>query len=591
MNGSAKKTRTRRLKLRVAPFIAAIMAAMAIFLTGCDEDTQSETLNNPVSVSNEHETNQGEFLRENENIQSEILRESVTVSNEMELRAAMAQIGDTPTTLILAADIELYSNFIIPTGADIVLTSAGGNMFRLIATRNMDVITIEAGGFLTIENIGVTRTLVESWRDSGVYNQGTFTMFGGEIFNMNDGVRNSGTFIMYDGTISRNGRGVDVDVRATFAMYGGTISHNTLGVSAGNFTLRRSETTFIMHGGIIRNNYNGGVGLSPNGTLFVMYNGIISHNSNEPRTFGGANSGGGVIVDGYSGGGATFIMHGGKIFGNSAEVGGGVVVGKTATFAIDGGWIFDNYVDDISIQRTGIFHNNILNPNNGAIGSPPPNWTVEEVGEKDDNMTIQAPDERLVIPAEGGGFISHGRFLGEDDVGLIFLYIPYETTSFLFTDASFRDWLINEIDAYVLDEILIQPHLKEIAKSLDNLLISVGKPPFAGQIVLLSYGLYGYAQTAISFMNTWRDRRNDRNLTEALSELNGEGFVRIRITVERPFDRWDNALNHVITSRTYVFAQPHNSTDKPIMGDLMFLAMSCVIEQVYAEWGLDLRIP
>ena len=84
--------------------------------------------------------------------------ENVTVSTETELRQAIAQAGSTPTIIELVRDIELISNFIIPSGANITLKSVGATMFRLISTRDMDVITVQENANLTIEYIGITRT-------------------------------------------------------------------------------------------------------------------------------------------------------------------------------------------------------------------------------------------------------------------------------------------------------------------------------------------------------------------------------------------------------------------------------------------------
>ena len=116
----------------------------------------------------------------------------VTVSNEMQLRQAVAQVCEEPTTIVLAADIELISNFIIPTGSNITLSSYGSEMHSLIAMRDMDVIWVQHGATLTIDNIVVNR--MEGTRGEGIRVNGRLVMNSGTIQDHVQRESGSGSF-------------------------------------------------------------------------------------------------------------------------------------------------------------------------------------------------------------------------------------------------------------------------------------------------------------------------------------------------------------------------------------------------------------
>ena len=191
---------------------------------------------------------------------------NVSVSNDPELRRAVANAGTTPTTITFTANIEMSSSFIIPEGADITLTSAGGNMFSLITTRDLDSIIIDGyvprrrsgisviiidgqvhhndstsptiNTSLTLNNIGVTR--IDGTRGIGVRNNG-------------------GNLTMNSGIISghnRNSHGV-VITEGAFTMNGGTISRNRSN-GGGAVFIGGGTAVFIMNGGTISENYSGG---------------------------------------------------------------------------------------------------------------------------------------------------------------------------------------------------------------------------------------------------------------------------------------------------------------------------------------------
>ncbi|MCL2002736.1 MAG: S-layer homology domain-containing protein [Oscillospiraceae bacterium] len=289
---------------------------------------------------------------------------TVSVSNENQLRAAVAQAGSTPTTITLTADIQLVSNFVIPSGADITLTSSGGTMFSLIATRDMDTITIESRAALTIENIGVTR--ISGTYGSGVYNSGTFTMNSGSISG------NASTRIGGGGVLMMMGNGI------FFTMNGGDISNNTSSENGGGVYFSRG--TFIMNGGKISRNTaeRWGGGVAGDGA-FTMNGGEISENiANGGVNIYSSRSGGGGGV--YASGG-SFVVNNGTISNNSAINGGGMSVSFTSidTFTMNGGTVRNNtasrngggvYTEGSGGMVTmngGAIHGNTANENGGGV--------------------------------------------------------------------------------------------------------------------------------------------------------------------------------------------------------------------------------
>ena len=168
---------------------------------------------------------------------------------------------------------------------------------------------------------------------AGVYNDGTFTMFNGNMSDNYHGVSNNETFQMYGGTISGNaaevGGGVYND--GTFNMYGGTITDNQESAYGGGGVY--NVKTFNMFGGTITQNHgsNNGGGVY-NGETFNMYGGEITANTTT-------NDGGGVYI--FKG---TFTMSGGQIANNKARRGGGVY-NEGGTFEMSGGTISGNTAD------------------------------------------------------------------------------------------------------------------------------------------------------------------------------------------------------------------------------------------------------
>lgn len=164
---------------------------------------------------------------------------------------------------------------------------------------------------------------------SGIDANGTFVMYGGTVTgSTNSGARlnNNAAFTMNGGTITGNsastyGAGVCV-TSGTFTMNGGEITGNSIasGNAYGGGVYVKHGAKFIMNDGIISRNTLGaatchGGGVSVVG-IFEMNNGEIINNSTE-------GAGGGVFLRGWDSdpaGSSKFIMRGGRITGNTANV-------------------------------------------------------------------------------------------------------------------------------------------------------------------------------------------------------------------------------------------------------------------------------
>ncbi|NLF26582.1 MAG: hypothetical protein GX592_01690, partial [Clostridiales bacterium] len=200
-------------------------------------------------------------------------------------------------TITLLDDIELESTAVIASGKDITLTADGeyrierktghsGSMLNVYGTLRLtggggltidgeeaeggdnSLVTVQSGGRLDMHS-DVTLTGGRASWGGGVYNLGTFRMFGGTITgnyaaSMGGGVENfGGTFRMTGGTITLNsassdGGGVDQD-SGTSTLSGGTISDNTAGSYGGGMCCFTG--TFTLSGATLSGNtanYGGG---------------------------------------------------------------------------------------------------------------------------------------------------------------------------------------------------------------------------------------------------------------------------------------------------------------------------------------------
>ena len=170
----------------------------------------------------------------------------------------------------------------------------------------------------------------------------TFTMKNGKI---------------YDNTADKWGAGgIYVDKSSTFYMYGGDINKNNGWSGGGIF----AAGTFEMEGGNISGNTaeygGGGVEAGDDVGIFYLRGGNISGNNAI------GSGGGGVYMNGK-----TFIMSGGKIYGNTAKGGGGVLVTSNKTFTMTDGEITKNTATEWNGGGVRLFYNGIFNKTGGTI--------------------------------------------------------------------------------------------------------------------------------------------------------------------------------------------------------------------------------
>ena len=223
----------------------------------------------------------------------------------------------------------------------------------------------------------------ESKTGRGICNNGTFYMYGGNIFG------NTVTGSQYSSEYGKEYEGGGVYNYDTFYMYGGAISGNSVKVSANSDEGNYDYGYDYGYGNNRYYNYFNGGGVYNNGT-FVMTGGVISDNHADNDYGGGvynnrsfeltgsavisqnnARLGGGIynnsefrmyagsIMNNHSGGAGggvsneengTFTMIGGKISGNSTERSGGGVCNYVGTFTMSGDTVIS---DNLSTDEYG----------------------------------------------------------------------------------------------------------------------------------------------------------------------------------------------------------------------------------------------
>jgi uncharacterized protein (UPF0333 family) len=175
----------------------------------------------------------------------------------------------TAVIIILDNDIDLTETINIPAYKKITLTSNGNNTFKIVGADYKSTLSVQTNGILILDGIVVTHKencegrgvfvtrggqlfllngkisgnaatsknsiYVGDGYGGGVYNQGVFTMSGGEISGnkaiTGGGVSNLGTFTMSGGEISGNkaywsGGGV-YNWQGIFNRSGGTVTGNS----------------------------------------------------------------------------------------------------------------------------------------------------------------------------------------------------------------------------------------------------------------------------------------------------------------------------------------------------------------------------
>ena len=169
----------------------------------------------------------------------------------------------------LSADAERDSTLTVESDNTLYLCLNGNTLSRTSGFTGR-AIEVYSGATFVLTDCGTTGAISgfqTASNGAGVYNSGTFTMYGGTISNneltggSGAGIYNNGTFTMYGGAISNNKSARyagGVHNYGTFNMFGGSITGNTATWSGGGV---ETNGTFNMSGGSITGNtagYGGG---------------------------------------------------------------------------------------------------------------------------------------------------------------------------------------------------------------------------------------------------------------------------------------------------------------------------------------------
>lgn len=202
---------------------------------------------------------------------------------------------------------------------------------------------------------------------NGVYNHGTFNMYGGSITGNNGhGVMDytsygasTAIFNMYGGTLTNNndsyGGGLENDCYSNTNpsianLYGGSITNNKGGYRGGGIANSGGSIVNMNDGFVIAGNEvtDRGGGVYNCMSTFNMNGGIIGGTSADDANKADNDLGYGGAGGGVANWGGTFNMNGGTIIGNSSKESGGGVSNSPyfndvkATFIMNGGKITGN---------------------------------------------------------------------------------------------------------------------------------------------------------------------------------------------------------------------------------------------------------
>ena len=284
-----------------------------------------------------------------------------TVSNETELRDAVNNAPSKTSTIItLNNNISLSTTLIIPTNKDITLTSNNKNGFCTL----FNGVIVESGGVLKIDGIIITNSsqsgvIVKEngclslysgeisgnnaygymvgvayafiLRGGGVYNNGTFEMFGGKIF---------GNIASFSASVEVNGEGGGVYNMGTFKMYGGEISNNFVVTNGGG--VYNNGGIFTMSGGTISNNaashlgggvFNTGIFDRSGGTISDNRPTDVNDHGDGGHSSGGSSNGNNGVSSGNNSGGSS-TNNGGSFNGTGSSGSNGGVTSNDDGFSL-----------------------------------------------------------------------------------------------------------------------------------------------------------------------------------------------------------------------------------------------------------------
>ncbi len=323
--------------------LAVILVVCCIGVVGCDVSQQpianyaSDTVDTTVNTS----TQLSDLQTQPEGL-SETALNTLTVTTSAYYYLSQDWTGTSA----------LSKSLTINAGAgNIVYLDLRGNSISVAS--GLSVIKVTSGTLVLFDSIGGGTITGASQKDylggGGVYVAAgaTLELYDGVSITDNEtqtstylggGVYNAGTFYMYGGTISNNtsagiGGGVYNSTSGVFYMQGGTISGNQAG--SGNYGAGvYNAGTFNMSGGTISGNTSsaGGGGVSNVGTMIMSGGSIVDNTA--------TGSGAGI----FTAGGATLTITGGTFSGNTTSANGGAiaVMGDNANASISGCEITNN---------------------------------------------------------------------------------------------------------------------------------------------------------------------------------------------------------------------------------------------------------
>ena len=204
---------------------------------------------------------------------AEVSTTFTAVTNQTDLQNAATNGG----SVYLANDITI--NAAITVTGELTLCLNGHTLKNTAA--NTRVIYIDRGGTLNLTDCGSTGTITGgsiTGSGGGVYNQGTFAMYGGKISG-NTANMGGGVYVLGDG----------------FIMYGGEISNNTAKYNGGGVYNARLNT--IIAGGSIKNNTAND---SPSGGIYMNQSITLSGNPVISGNEYGSNDGSFDIYKNYT---------------------------------------------------------------------------------------------------------------------------------------------------------------------------------------------------------------------------------------------------------------------------------------------------
>ena len=244
--------------------------------------------------------------------------------------------------------IDLYSNVYLDlNGKTVTFTgSKDGSAIDIYEGHTFALYDSAGGGKLTKSS--------SASRHRAIYitNGSYFIMRGGRIENFQNTAQNGGAvlvngkgyFYMYSGTIynckAANGGAVWVESNCNMYMYGGDIWGNSATKDGGGINVR-SGAGFYMYGGLVDYNTAGwtGGGIGTNeGTIYISGGDIYGNTVTATST---SDYGGGGIGAWDSPANIT-ITGTARIFDNTANIGGAVVLIRNAKLTMSGGEILSN---------------------------------------------------------------------------------------------------------------------------------------------------------------------------------------------------------------------------------------------------------